>query len=226
MVQLLLSYQRRCRWALKSVNAWSTLFVQFNMSIRTCKWLIKETARLFHLQFNTLTANTKKSSKLNSCPIKQVNCIGIGLHALNETLFKIIVILRRLSFGWFVFSIVACIQKVSTNLFSEKKAKANKIDLFSWVFDEISPILIQSAWGKKIQMKLKNEKWKIFYFATVCCTRRKTKLKNTCTCVLTKESHYKRFWFEIIWSAVLRWMQIRYAQMKGSPDQFCKRSWS
>ena len=109
MVQLLLSYQRR--WALKSVNAWSTLFVQFNMSIRTCKWLIKETARLFHVQFNTLTANTKKSSKLNSCPIKQVNCIGIGLHALNETLFKIIVILRRLSFGWFVFSIVACIQK-------------------------------------------------------------------------------------------------------------------
>jgi hypothetical protein len=147
MVQLLLSYQRR--WALKSVNAWSTLFVQFNMSIRTCKWLIKETARLFHVQFNTLTANTKKSSKLKSCPIKQVNCIGIDLHALNETLFKIIVISRRLSFGWFVFSIVACIQKVSTNLFSEKKTKANKIDLFSWVFDEISPVLIQSAWGKK-----------------------------------------------------------------------------
>jgi hypothetical protein len=118
------------------------------MSIRTCKWLIKETARLFHVQFNTLTANTKKSSKLKSCPIKQVNCIGIGLHALNETLFKIIVILRRLSFGWFVISIVACIQKVSTNLFSEKKTKANKIDLFSSVFDEISPILIQSAWEK------------------------------------------------------------------------------
>ena len=128
MVQLLLSYQRR--WALRSVNAWSTLFVQFNMSIWTCKWLIKETARLFHVQFNTLTANTKKSSKLNSCPIKQVNCIGIGLHALNETLFKIIVILRRLSFGWFVFSIVACIQKVSTNLFSEKRQRPIKLICF------------------------------------------------------------------------------------------------